>query len=77
MTSEQTADAAELLHAKVLLPAHVGRFAMGVHPWDGRLKRIAAASEERSFRLVTPRIGEPIWIDDAIRGYTRWSVSVD
>lgn len=72
MTPEQTADATEQLHAKALLPAHIGRFAMGVHPWDEPFKRIAVASEGRSFELVTPRIGEPVWIDGAHASFSRW-----
>lgn len=77
MTPEETADAAELLRAKLLLPAHVGRFAMGVHPWDDPFKRIAAAGANRDFRLLMPRIGEPVWLDGSTQHFSEWWACAD
>lgn len=72
MTPEQAVLAAENLGARHLLPAHVGKFALAYHPWDEPFKRIAAASQGRSFRLVTPVIGETVHVTDNIPGYPRW-----
>lgn len=60
MMPEETAKAADDLHAKALLPAHAGKFSIAYHAWDEPYKRIAAASQDKSWRLVTPRIGEPL-----------------
>ncbi len=60
MTPEQAAQAAEALHARVLLPAHIGKFAMANHAWDEPFERIVEASEGKPYRLATPRIGEPL-----------------
>jgi L-ascorbate metabolism protein UlaG (beta-lactamase superfamily) len=62
-TPEETAQAAEDLNAKKLLPAHAGKFAIARHPWDEPFERIEAASRTRDYTLITPRIGEPVWLD--------------
>lgn len=72
MVPEQAARAAEDLRANALLPAHVGKFAIARHSWDEPFKRIVAASEGRSYRLLTPRIGEPIEFDEEGRSYMSW-----
>lgn len=60
MTPEQAAEAAEALGARFLLPAHVGKYALAKHPWQEPFERISQISRQRSFQLVTPRIGEPV-----------------
>ena len=35
-------------------------------------RRITAASEERSYRLLTPMIGSPIVLDDRQQHFSRW-----
>jgi L-ascorbate metabolism protein UlaG (beta-lactamase superfamily) len=72
MTPEEAARAAEDLRAKVLLPAHVGRFCLSRHPWDEPFRRIGAASEGKTFRLVTPMIGQPVLLDRPVRTFARW-----
>lgn len=72
MTPEEAARAAEALGAKALLPAHVGKFAIARHSWDEPLRRIVAASEGRSFRLLTPRIGDPVRIGSESQRFPGW-----
>lgn len=60
MNPEEAAAAAEVLGAKAMLPAHVGRFALARHAWDEPFKRAVAAAQGRSYRLLTPRIGEAV-----------------
>lgn len=72
MTPEEAVEAAEDLGAKALLPVHVGRFAIAAHAWDEPLRRVAAASRTRNFRLLTPMIGECVDLDDETRTFTRW-----
>jgi L-ascorbate metabolism protein UlaG (beta-lactamase superfamily) len=77
MTPEEAAQAAEALRAKALLPAHVGRFSIARHSWDEPFKRIAAASEGKKYRLLTPMIGEPVSLDDGNQRFSRWWESVE
>lgn len=60
MMPEDTAQAAEDLHARALLPAHVGKFAIAYHTWDDPFKRITEASKGKPYRLLLPLMGEPI-----------------
>ena len=39
---------------------HAGRFVLAKHSWDDPYQRLAAASEGREWRLVTPMLGEPV-----------------
>lgn len=72
MTPEEAARAAEDLQANALLPGHVGKFALASHSWDEPYRRITAASEGRSYRLLTPIIGSPVMLDDLQQRFSRW-----
>ena len=72
MTPEEAALAARELRAKILLPAHVGRFCISAHPWDEPLIRAVEASRDMPFQLATPKIGEPVWLDGTEHSSTRW-----
>lgn len=65
MMPEETAKAADDLHAKRLLPAHSGKFSIAYHAWDEPYKRLTAASLGKKWQLATPMIGEPLVFDTA------------
>lgn len=77
MTPEEAARTAEELHARVLLPAHVGKFTIANHSWDEPFERIVRASEGKSYRLTTPRIGEPIDPADNGQSFDYWWRQID
>lgn len=78
MNPEEAAQAAEILGAKAMLPAHVGRFALARHAWDEPFERAVAASQGRKYRLLTPRIGEPLRLGSEQQFEAWWkSVSGD
>lgn len=72
MTPEEAAKAAADLHAKVVLPAHVGRFTIARHAWDEPFERIRAASRDRPYTLLTPMIGQTVELDDENPASSRW-----
>jgi L-ascorbate metabolism protein UlaG (beta-lactamase superfamily) len=72
MFPEEAAQAAEDLGAKALLPGHVGRFSIAAHDWDEPFKRMAAASSGRNYRLLTPVIGDVLWLDNGTQSFARW-----
>lgn len=72
MLPEEAARAAEDLRARHLLPAHIGKFALAYHPWDEPFTRIAAASRNSSFRLITPVMGEAVELADQIPDFPHW-----
>ena len=72
MTPEEAALAARELNAKKLLLAHVGRFCISAHPWDEPFIRAVEASRDMPFQLVTPKIGEPLWLDGTEQTFSHW-----
>lgn len=72
MTPEEAAMAAETLKAQSLLLGHVGKFAIASHAWDDPFKRIVSASKDKSFRLLTPPMGEAVRLDGSEQNFTHW-----
>jgi L-ascorbate metabolism protein UlaG (beta-lactamase superfamily) len=72
MTPEEAAQAAVELQAKTLLAAHIGRFSIARHAWNEPFARISAASRGLPYRLATPLIGEPLFVDDTAQRFTEW-----
>jgi L-ascorbate metabolism protein UlaG (beta-lactamase superfamily) len=77
MNPEEAARAAEILQARAVLPAHAGRFSLARHAWDEPFRRFAAASVGKPYRLLTPRIGEPVRIGDSRQEFGRWWEGAD
>lgn len=72
MTPEEAVQAAQDLGAASMMLGHVGRFCIAAHPWDEPFIRTVAASRDKNFRLITPKIGEPVWLDGRQQQFTRW-----
>ena len=72
MLPEEAAQAAVELGAKALVPDHSGKFAMARHPWDEPLRRLTEASRGQPYRLLTPIIGEPVFLDDEEQSFAAW-----
>ena len=72
MKPEEAIRAAEDLKAMVLLPSHIGRFSIANHSWDDPFIRIKDASENKAYQLITPLIGEPVYLNGTDKDYPRW-----
>ena len=57
MMPEETAQAADDLRARSVLPGHAGRFVLAKHSWDDPYQRLAAASEGREWREQSRNAG--------------------
>ena len=57
MMPEETAQAAVDVKARVLMPIHWGKFALGLHPWKESIERVTVKAQEMGLPLLTPRIG--------------------
>ena len=73
---EETAQAAVELKAKAVLPVHSGRFSLSDHPWDDPYVKLSATSGDKPFRLLTPRIGEVVYLDGREQQFGPWWESV-
>lgn len=69
---EQQAQAFHDLQAKRLFTVHHSKFALGNHPWDEPLKKIAATAEKDSIDLLQPMIGEVVDLNAAPYPLTKW-----
>jgi L-ascorbate metabolism protein UlaG (beta-lactamase superfamily) len=72
MNPEEAARAADILGARTLLSGHAGRFSLARHAWDEPFERAVAAAQGKRYRLVTPRIGEPVQLDEPQQAFTYW-----
>ena len=71
MFHEQTAKAAVDVRAKVLMPIHWGKFALGLHVWKEPIERVTKKAGELGLPLLTPRIGRIVTSTDA-KASERW-----
>ncbi|MGP8308452.1 MBL fold metallo-hydrolase [Vibrio sp. YIC-376] len=72
MMPEEVAQAANDLNAKALLPSHNSKFKLSKHAWYEPLERIAKASQNQDYRLMTPMIGEIVGLDDNNQTFSHW-----
>jgi L-ascorbate metabolism protein UlaG (beta-lactamase superfamily) len=60
------------LKAKRILPGHSSKFNLAMHDWDEPLKEVTRRSQSVGIPLVTPRIGEPVNLNDTAQVFTEW-----
>ncbi|MFP9112857.1 MBL fold metallo-hydrolase [Flavobacterium sp. RHBU_3] len=63
MMPEENITAARQLRAKMLLPVHWAKFSLALHDWDEPINRAVAEAEKQQQPIVTPIIGEKIYLD--------------
>jgi len=63
MFPEEVVEAAKDLKAKVLMPVHWGKFSLAMHPWDESISRVVAEAEKQNFPIITPKLGETVFMD--------------
>ncbi|MDR0389687.1 MAG: MBL fold metallo-hydrolase [Spirochaetaceae bacterium] len=69
---DEVVRAARDLRAKKLLTVHNSKFTLSTHPWEEPLVNISQADEEESLNLVTPMIGEPVYLDERDQTFSKW-----
>lgn len=65
MMPEEVVKAALDLRARVLMPVHWGKFSLALHPWKEPIIRVLKAAENVNLSVTTPRIGEPVLINQS------------
>ncbi|MCL2325496.1 MAG: MBL fold metallo-hydrolase [Proteobacteria bacterium] len=76
MLPEETALAAAELGAKAVLPVHSGRFVLAHHAWDEPYIKLTEASKSKPFELLTPAIGQVVYLDGREQTFEPWWESV-
>jgi len=72
----QVLQGARDLRAKSLFPVHSCKFTMANHAWDEPLMKIAELNADNGVCLVTPKIGEVVYLPDK-KIWDRWWESVE
>lgn len=74
---DEVVKAAKDLNAKRVMPVHSGKFSLAQHSWDEPLNEVSRLSKINNIPLVTPVIGEVVWIDDKEQEFGQWWKRVD
>lgn len=74
LPGEQFKAAADL-GAKTIFPVHSGKFTLANHDWDEPLAKITASTKS-DFRVITPKIGEQVNLNDSTQVFDQWWKSV-
>ncbi|RYY63260.1 MAG: MBL fold metallo-hydrolase, partial [Chitinophagaceae bacterium] len=69
---EEFLTAAKDLNAKKILPVHSSKFGLGNHSWDEPLKKLAENNAGIGINIITPMIGEPVYINDPAQHFNKW-----
>lgn len=72
MFPEETAQAGIDVQATTLMPIHWGAFQLALHSWTDPIERVSKKAEALRIPLITPKIGEPVVIDDLQKPYDTW-----
>ena len=74
MMPEETVQAAVDLKARLLLPVHWGKFTLALHAWDEPIKRILDKAKELKMKVLTPKIGQPLVLEDGFKTENWWDL---
>lgn len=73
MMPEEVIKASQDLQAAKVIPVHAAKFPLANHPWDEPLIRITqAAQESEDVDLVTPQIGQVLFLDSLSASVSWW-----
>ena len=72
MTPEETIQASIDVQSNLIMPIHWGAFTLALHSWTDPVERILIAAEKLNLNVVTPIIGEPIFVDNLELYKTKW-----
>lgn len=76
MMPEETIKAAIELKAKHVIPVHNAKFPLAAHPWDEPLIRISKEAEAKNVSLLTPKIGEIVYLN-GLKSYPKWWIGIE
>ena len=69
---DEVVQAAKDLNAVRVMPVHSGKFSLAQHSWDEPLNEVSRLSKAAQIPLVTPVIGEVVWMDSKEQTFNEW-----
>ena len=76
-TPDEVIKAAIDLKAKRILPVHSSKFALSNHPWYEPLAKLTKLNANSNLHLITPLIGEIVYLDDPNQQFKRWWEAIE
>jgi len=76
MMPEEVVKVSKELGAKYLIPVHSSKFPLASHSWDEPLIRVSKEAEKQHIDIVTPKIGEVVYLND-YKKYPEWWIGID
>jgi L-ascorbate metabolism protein UlaG (beta-lactamase superfamily) len=73
---EQVLLAAKELKAKRLFPVHSSKFALANHSWDEPLKALTEINQSIQQPMITPKIGEVVFLKDSSQVFSQWWIGL-
>ncbi len=77
MFPAETVQAHMDLNGKAMLPVHNGTFKLSFHHWKEPLEQVSTLGEEKGLQVHTPKMGEPIMVDQENLFQKWWSDIAD
>ncbi len=72
MLPDEVLQAGADLRAKRVLPVHSSKFALANHAWYTPLATLTELNKSAGIPLVTPMIGEPVYLKDSTQTFSQW-----
>ena len=72
MMPEETVQAAIDLNSNALLPVHWGKFSLAMHAWNDPIKRVIEKAQLFNMKVYTPKIGQPLFLNDTFKSENWW-----
>lgn len=72
MMPEETAQAGLDVKANTIMPIHWGAFKLAMHSWTDPVVRITQKARELNLGVITPKIGEFIYLDETYSYLEEW-----
>ncbi|GAA4458029.1 MBL fold metallo-hydrolase [Rurimicrobium arvi] len=69
---EEMALATRELGAAAMIPVHHSKFTLAHHSWDEPLEKVSEYAAAAPYRLVTPMIGEPVFLSRPDQTFSQW-----
>ncbi len=77
MLPEDLIKAIKGLDPKRIFTVHNSKYALGKHSWNEPLDNISNAAERDSLKLITPMIGELVYLNDTTQVFKKWWKNID
>jgi L-ascorbate metabolism protein UlaG (beta-lactamase superfamily) len=68
----EVVQAAKDLRARRVMPVHSGKFSLAQHSWDEPLNEVSRLARIEGVPLVTPLIGEVVWLGNEKQHFNEW-----